>query len=170
MRIVLTLVFLLVATPLWAAHAYSQFGDVKYPAGFRHFEWVNPDAPKGGDIELVPPLRITNFDQYNPYTLKGTAPPGIGLLFESMLTPTMDEPTTAYGLLAEDVEVAADGLSVTFRINAAARFHDGTPVLAADAKHSFDMLMSKQAAPQYRVVFSEVKQAVVVEPRTVRAY
>ena len=77
----------------------------------------------------------------------------------------MDEPTTAYGLLAEDVEVAADGLSVTFRINPAARFHDGTPVMAADAKHSFDTLMSKQAAPQYRVVFSEVKQAVVIEPR-----
>ena len=168
MRTVLALVSLLVAPPVSAAHAYSQFGDIKYPAGFRHFEWVNPDAPKGGDIELVPPLRITNFDKYNPYTLKGTAPPGIGLLFESMLTPTMDEPTTTYGLLAEDVEVAMDGLSVTFRINPAARFHDGTPVMAADAKHSFDMLMSKQAAPQYRVVFSEVKQAVVVEPRTVR--
>src|SRR5688572_15622145 len=168
MRIVLTLVFLLVARPLWAAHAYSQFGDIKYPAGFRHFEWVNPDAPKGGDIELVPPLRITNFDKYNPYTLKGTAPPGIGLLFESMLTPTMDEPTTAYGLLAEDVTVAADGLSVTFRLNPAARFQNGTPVLAADVKHSFDTLMSKQAAPQYRVVYGDVRQAVVTGERTLR--
>src|SRR5688572_8327837 len=168
MRITLAIFLLSFANTLGAAHAYSQFGDIKYPAGFAHFDWVNPNAPKGGDIELVPPLRITNFDKYNPFTLKGTAPPGIGLLFESMLTPTMDEPTTAYGLLAEDVEVAADGLSVTFRINPAARFHDGTPVMAADAKHSFDMLMSKQAAPQYRVVFSEVKQAVVVEPRTVR--
>ena len=168
MKIVAALFVSLCATPALAAHAYSQFGDIRYPAGFPHFEWVNPNAPKGGDIDLVAPLRITNFDKYNPYTLKGTAPPGIGLVFESLLTGTMDEPTTAYGLLAEDVEVAADGLSATFRLNPAARFHDGTPVTAADVKHSFDMLMSKQAAPQYRVVFSEVKQAVVAAPRTVR--
>jgi microcin C transport system substrate-binding protein len=162
------LLLLLFAPNLWAAHAYSQFGDIKYPPGFSHFEWVNPDAPKGGEIELVPPLRITNFDKYNPYTLKGSSAPGLGLLFESLLTGTMDEPTTGYGLLAEDVEVATDGLSATFRINPRARFHDGKPVTPADVKHSFDMLMSKQAAPQFRVVFSDVKQAVVTGPRTVR--
>ena len=110
----------------------------------------------------MPPLRITNFDKYNPFTLKGSVAAGPGaLLFESLLTGTMDEPTTAYGLLAEDIEVAADGLSATFRLNPKARFQDGTPVLAADVKHSFDTLMSKQAAPQYRVVFSDVSQAVV---------
>lgn len=167
MKTVAVIVFLF-STPAWGAHAYSQFGDIKYPAGFPHFEWVNPNAPKGGDLELVPPLRITNFDKYNPFTLKGTAPPGTGLLFESLLTGTMDEPTTAYGLLAEDIEVAADGLAATFRLNPAARFHDGTPVTAADVKHSFDMLMSKQAAPQYRVIFSDVRQAVVTGPRSVR--
>ncbi|OGA09019.1 MAG: peptide ABC transporter substrate-binding protein [Betaproteobacteria bacterium RIFCSPLOWO2_02_64_14] len=157
------------ACEAWAAHAYAQFGDIKYPAGFRHFAWVNPDAPKGGDIELVAPTRITNFDKYNPFTLKGTSPPGLGsLVFESLLTGTFDEPATAYGLLAEDVAVAADGLSVTFRLNPRTRFHDGTPVMAADVKHSFDTLMSRQAAPQYRVVFSDVKQAVVAAPRTVR--
>ncbi len=164
------LLFVIVLFPIhaWAAHAYAQFGDIKYPPGFRHFEWASPDAPKGGELELVPPLRITNFDKYNPYTLKGTAPPGTGLLFESLLTGSMDEPTTAYGLLAEDVEVPADAMSATFRIHPAARFHDGTPVMAADVKHSFDMLMSKQAAPQYRVVFGDVKQATVLAPRTVR--
>ena len=162
------LLLLLIPCEVWAAHAYSQFGDIKYQPGFPHFEWVNPQAPKGGDIELVPPLRITNFDKFNPFTLKGTAPPGSGLMFETLLTGTMDEPTTAYGLLAEDVEVAADGLSATFRINPAARFYDGTPVMAADAKHSFDTLMSKQAAPQYRVVYGDVKQAAVLGPRTIR--
>lgn len=166
----LFLLLLLLITPkTWAAHAYSQFGDIKYPAGFPHFEWVNPNAPKGGDLELVPPLRITNFDKYNPFTLKGSSAPGLGaLVFESLLTGSMDEPTTAYGLLAEDIAVAADGLSVTFRLHAAARFHDGTPVMAADVKHSFDTLMSKQAAPQYRVIFGDVKQAVVTGPRSVR--
>jgi len=157
------------AQEAWAAHAYAQFGDVKHPRGFSHFEWANPDSPKGGDLELVPPLRITNFDKYNPFTLKGTAPPGLSaLVFESLLTGTMDEPATGYGLLAEDIQVAADRLSVSFRLNPAARFHDGTPVMAADVKHSFDTLMSKQAAPQYRVVFSDVKQAVVTAPRSVR--
>jgi microcin C transport system substrate-binding protein len=163
----LLLIFL--TPPAWGAHGYSQFGDLKYRAGFAHFDWVNPNAPRGGEIELVPPLRITNFDKFNPFTLKGTAPPGLAsLAFESLLTGTLDEPTSAYGLLAEDVEVAKDKLSVTFRINPAARFQNGTPVMAADVKHSFDTLMSKQAAPQYRVVFGDVKGAVVTAPRTVR--
>ena len=170
MRVLLVCALAAALSPqAWAAHAYAQFGDIKYPPGFTHFEWTNPSAPKGGDIELVPPLRITTFDKYNPFTLKGTAPPGLGaLVFESLLTGTMDEPTTAYGLLAEDVEVAADRLSVTFRLHPLARFHDGAPVTAADVTHSFDTLMSKQAAPQYRVVFSDVKRAVVTGPRSVR--
>jgi microcin C transport system substrate-binding protein len=153
----------------WAAHAYAQFGDIKYPAGFAHFEWVNPGAPKGGELQLVPPTRSTNFDKYNPFTLKGTAPPALGsLVFETLLTGTFDEPTTAYGLLAEDIDVAPDRRSATFRLNPKARFQDGTPVTAADVKHSFDTLMSKQAAPQYRVVFGDVSRAVVVGPLTVR--
>jgi microcin C transport system substrate-binding protein len=152
-----------------AAHAYGQFGDIKYPAGFSHFEWVNPAAPKGGDLELVPPLRITNFDKYNPFTLKGTSAPGLGaLMFESLLTGTLDEPTTSYCLLCEDVQVAPDKLSVTFRLNPAARFHNGKPVTADDVKYSFDTLMSKQAHPQYRVVFGDVSRAVVTGPLTVR--
>ena len=152
-----------------AAHAYAQFGDIKYPAGFAHFDWVNPKAPKGGEFALVAPTRLTNFDKFNPFTLKGAAPPGLNaLVFETLLTGTMDEPNTAYGLLAEDIEVAEDRLSATFRLNAAAKFQDGTPVTAADVKHTFDTLMSKQAAPQYRVVFGDVKQAVVTGPLTVR--
>src|SRR5687768_13899125 len=82
----------------------------------------------------------------------------------------MDEPTTSYGLLAEDVQVAPDKLSVVFRLNPKARFHDGKPVMAADVKHSFDTLMSKQAAPQYRVVYGDVARAVVTGPRTVRFF
>ncbi len=161
--------FLLGISEALAGHAYSQFGDIKYPAGFAHFEWVNPSAPKGGELELVPPLRITNFDKFNPFTLRGTAPPGLaGLVFETLLTGTYDEPTTAYGLLAQDVTVAPDRLSATFTLNPKARFQDGTPVTAADVKHSFDMLMSKQAAPGYRFVFADVKQAVVVGPLRVR--
>ena len=163
------LLLLLLIPEAFAGHAYSQFGDIKYPAGFKHFEWVNPDAPKGGEIELVPPLRITNFDKFNPFTLRGTAPPGLSaLMFESLLTGTFDEPNTAYGLLAEDISLGPDGRSATFRLNPKARFQNGSPVTAADVKHSFDTLMSKQAAPSYRFIFADVTQAVVTGPLSVR--
>jgi microcin C transport system substrate-binding protein len=157
------------ALPTWAGHAYAQFGDIRYPAGFSHFDYVNPAAPKGGEITLVPPTRLSNFDKYNPYTLKGSAPPALnGLVFESLLTGTLDEPTTAYGLLAEDVTVARDGLSATFTLNARARFHNGDPVLAVDVKHSFDKLVSREAAPQFRTIFGEVRGVTIVGERTVR--
>ena len=169
LRSILAVVLAAAGADAQAAHGFGQFGDLKYPAGFANFEWVNPAAPKGGSIDLVPPLRITNFDKYNPFILKGTAPPGLSaLVFESLLTGTMDEPNTAYGLLAEDVQVAPDGLSVTFRLNPAARFQNGKPVMAADVKHSFDALMSKLAAPQYRVIFGDVKQALVTGPLAIR--
>jgi len=157
-------------TPLLhAAHAYAQFGDVKYPPGFSSFNYVNPHAPKGGEIRMVPPTRPTNFDKFNPFTLRGTAPYNIGgMLLESLLTGNFEEPTTAYGLLAEDVEVAANKLSATFRLNAKARFHNGKPVLAADVVHSFRTLISKEAAPQFKTIYAEVKDAVVVSERVVR--
>ena len=153
----------------WAAHAYAQFGDVKYPAGFTHFDYVNPAAPKGGEIRMVPPTRPTNFDKFNPYTLRGTAPYGLGLLLiESLLTGNSEEPTTAYGLLADDVTVAPDRLSAIFRLNDKARFHNGAPVLAADVLHSYTQLTSKLAAPQYRTIYAEVKSATVVSERVIR--
>ena len=153
----------------WAAHAYAQFGDIKYPPGFTHFDYVNPAAPKGGEIRMVPPTRPTNFDKFNPFTLKGTAPFGIGsLMFDTLLVGNLDEPTTAYGLLAQDVAVAPNRLSATFTLHPQARFHDGKPVLAADVVHTFKTLISKQAAPQFRTIYAEVKDAVEVAERTVR--
>ena len=154
---------------VWAAHAYAQFGDIKYPESFSHFSYVNPLAPKGGEIAMVSPTRASSFDKYNPFTLKGTAPPGLGsLMLETLLTGNSDEPTTAYGLLAEDVSVAADKLSVTFRLNPLARFHNGDPVLAMDVKYSYDRLTSKEAAPQFRTYFSEVASVVEISEREIR--
>ena len=153
----------------WAGHAYAQFGDIKYAPGFTHFDYVNPDAPKGGEIRMVPPTRPTNFDKFNPFTLRGTAPYGLGiLLIESLLTGNSEEPTTAYGLLADDVTLAADKLSVTFHLNDKARFHNGAPVLAADVLHSYTQLTSKLAAPQYRTIYAEVKGVTVLAERVVR--
>lgn len=169
MRCWLLCVLAFLAAPSWAAHAYAQFGDIKYLAGFTHFDYVNPDAPKGGELRMVPPIAVTNFDKFNPFTLKGTAPAGLGsLMFESLLIGDLEEPTTAYGLLAEDVTVAPDRLSATFRLRPAARFNDGTPVLAADVVYSFETLTGKLAAPQFRTIYAEVKRAVAVDARTVR--
>jgi len=169
MRALLFWIVLSFGFPVWAAHAYAQFGDIKYPPGFTQFDYVNPDAPKGGEIRLVPPTRPTNFDKFNPFTLRGTAPYGIGfLVIESLLTGNFEEPTTAYGLLADDVQVAADRLSATFRINEKARFHNGAPVLAADVLHSYTQLTGKLAAPQYRIIYAEVKGVTVVSERVVR--
>ena len=168
-RFLLLLLSLLCSIPASAAHAYAQFGDIKYPAGFTHFDYVNPHAPKGGEITLVPPTRLSNFDKYNPFTLKGSAPPGLSaLVFESLLTGTLDEPTTAYGLLAQDVTLAPDKRAVIFTLHPQARFHNGEPVLAADVKHSFERLTSKEAAPQFRTLLGDIKGVTVLAERVVR--
>ena len=152
-----------------AEHAYSLWGDIKYPSGFTHFAYVNPDAPKGGELAAVSNLRVSTFDKYNPFTVRGTAPAYLDtLLFESLLTGAMDEPGTAYGLLAEDVSVAPDGLSATFRLNPNARFHNGKLVEAADVKHSVEMLRSKFAKPQYATLLDDVAAVDVLDVRTVR--
>ncbi|RZL90693.1 MAG: ABC transporter substrate-binding protein [Variovorax sp.] len=165
----LFLALALLAAPSWAAHAYAQFGDIKYPPGFTHFDYVNPAAPKGGELRMVPPIAVTNFDKFNPFTLKGTPPAGLtNLVFESLLIGNSEEATTGYGLLAEDVSVAGDLLSTTFRLRPEARFNDGSQVLAADVVHSFQTLTSKLAAPQYRTMYAEVNRAVALDERTVR--
>ena len=153
----------------WAAHGFAQYGDLLYPAGFKHFSYVNPNAPKGGTLNLPNPDRRTSFDKFNPFTLKGVTAPGVAqLMFESLLIGSADEIASAYGLLADDVSLAKDQLSVTFRLRPHARFNDGAPVLAKDVKYSFDTLMSKLASPQFKTVYADVKQAVVVSERVIR--
>lgn len=159
----------LAAFPAWGAHAYAQFGDIRYGLGFSHFDYVNPDAPKGGEIRLVPPIAITQFDKFNPFTLKGTPPASLTeLVFETLLAGNLQEPSTAYGLLAEDISVAPDRRSTTFRLRPEARFNNGQPVLAADVVYSFETLMSPRAAPQYRTLLADVVRAVAVGERVVR--
>lgn len=163
------LVLMWFAAPVWAAPGYAVWGTFKYPPGFTHFDYVNPDAPKGGELRLVAGSRISTFDKYNPFTLKGTAPSFLGdLLFEGLLTGSMDEIGVAYGLLAEDVEVAPNLLSATFRLRPEARFHNGDPVLAADVKHSYETLISKYAAPGYATLLVNVEGCDVLDERTVR--
>jgi microcin C transport system substrate-binding protein len=151
----------------FAAHAIALHGAPKYPVDFRHFDYVNPQAPQGGELFTS---GLGNFEKFNPYILKGLAAEGLqNLVFETLGVASWDEPDTVYGLLAEDIELARDELSLTFRLNRKARFSNGDPVMAADVKYSFDQLMSKQASPFFRRYFSDVKQMVVVDPFTVRA-
>ncbi len=167
-----SLLFLLVwgvACPSWAAHGYALWGDLKYGADFPHFDYVNPKAPKGGELRLVSNLRVSTFDKYNPFTIKGAAPAYLsGLMFDSLLTGALDEIGSGYGLLAADVEVAADGLSAVFRLRPQARFHNGDPVLAGDVKHSFDTLMGPHASPAYKSLLEDVAGVDVLDERTVR--
>ncbi len=158
-----------VAPSAWAAHAYALWGDPKLPADFTHLPYVNPQAPKGGDLRLVSNLRVSTFDKYNPFTIRGNAPAYLAaLMFDTLLAGSMDETATGYGLLAEDVSVAPDGLSATFRLRPAARFHNGKPVLAQDVKHSFDTLMGPHTSPGYKTLLADVAGCDVLDERTVR--
>lgn len=161
---------LLAGTPAaQAAHGYALWDELKYPAGFTHFGYVNAAAPKGGELRLVSNLRVSTFDKYNPFTLRGNAPAYLSsLMFDTLLTGALDETGSGYGLLAEDVEVAPDRLSATFRLRREARFHDGRPVLAADVKHSFDTLMGPHTAPSWKTVLEDVAGLDLVDERTVR--
>ena len=153
----------------WAAHGYALWGDLKYPAGFVQFDYANGNAPKGGELRLVSNLRVSTFDKYNPFTIKGTAPAYLsGLMFDTLLIGSLDENAAAYGLLAEDVSVAADGLSATFRLRKEARFHNGDPVLARDVKHSYDTLVGPFTSPAYKSLLEDVAGVDVVDATTLR--
>ena len=155
--------------PSWAAHGYALWGDLKYPANFTQFDYVNPQAPKRGELRLVSNLRVSTFDKYNPFTIKGSAPAYLAdLLFDTLLAGALDETAAGYGLLASDVLVAPDGLSATFRLRPEAKFHNGDAVLAADVKHSFDTLMGPYTSPSYKTLLEEVAAAEVVDERTIR--
>ena len=138
----------------------------RYQPGFTHFNYVNPDAPRGGQLSLD---GFGSFDKVNPFTLKGVVAAGVGpLMFDSLTEQSEDEPFSVYGLLAESMRFATDGLSITFRLNPKARFSNGDAVQAADVKHSYETLMSKLAHPRYRNLFADVKSVATPDERTVR--
>ena len=165
----LALTVLAGAGPAWAAHGYALWGDLKYPSDFSNFEYVNPAAPKGGELRLVSNLRSSTFDKYNPFTIKGSAPAYLSdLMFDALLAGPLDETASGYGLLAQDVSVAADGMSVTFVLRPEARFHNGDPVLAADVKHSYDMLMGPYTSPAYKTLLEDVAGIDILSERSLR--
>ena len=147
-------------------HGLAMGSALKYQKGFSHFDYANPNAPKGGALTVSAP---GSFDTLNPFTLKGRPPFLLGgLVFETLTENSLDEPFSVYGKLAQSVEIAPDGKSVTFRLNPAARFSDGKPVTAADVVFSFEVLRTDAASPFYRFYYQDVVEVVARDRLTVR--
>ena len=150
-------------------HAFAAYGAPKYGSDFSHFDYVNPDAPKGSTLKLKNPDRRSSFDKFNPWTTRGNSPAGVLIwMVEGLGHLSQDEPLSIYGLLAEAINVASDFGSVSFRIRSEARFNNGDPVLAEDVKHSFTMLSGKGASPSYQTLVAGLARVEVVDARTVR--
>ncbi|QGZ31579.1 extracellular solute-binding protein [Stutzerimonas stutzeri] len=146
-------------------HALTLYGEKpKYPADFSHFDYANPDAPKGGTLRQA---GFGSFDSLNPFINKGVAADDIGLIYDTLTTNSLDEPFTVYGLLAEKIEKGPNNEWVRFYLRPEARFHDGEPVEAEDVVFTFETLVSK-GAPHYRGYYADVEKAVVEGPRRVR--
>jgi microcin C transport system substrate-binding protein len=158
------------AGPAWAQpkvtvhHALSLMDAPKYGPGFTHLDYVNPNAPKGGDVRL---FDIGGFDSLNPYIIKGESAPAIGLIYDSLMESTSDDATSEYGVIAENVEVPDDLSFVTFNLRAQARWHDGRPITAEDVVWTFETLKEK-GAPSYRFYYANVTRAEALSPRKVK--
>ena len=145
-------------------HGLSLFGDLKYPANFQHFDYVNPDAPKGGAIKYA---AIGTFDTLNPFTLKGQPGAGVAAMFDTLMVPSGDEPASSYGLVAESVQVAPDRSWVVYNLRPQAKFWDGSPITAADVVWTFDTLKAK-GHPSWRLYYADVLKAEAVGVRAVK--
>jgi microcin C transport system substrate-binding protein len=144
-------------------HALSLLGDPALPADFPHFPWVNPNAPKGGEVALT---ALGSFDSFNPFILRGTPAVGVGLVWDQLTTRNLDEATAEYGHLAETIELAADGMGVAFELRAGARFHDGRPITAEDVVWTFQTLR-QHGRPFYRSYWADVSEVVAEGARRV---
>ena len=145
-------------------HGIAMHGAPRYAADFRHLDYVNPDAPKGGELRLAV---IGTFDNLNPFMVKGAKAHGRHLMFESLMKRSWDEPFSLYGLIAESVEMPDDRSSIAFRLRPEARFHDGSPVTADDVVFSWETLKEK-GRPNHRLYYRKVKRLERPDDRTVR--
>ncbi|WP_395020344.1 extracellular solute-binding protein [Dongia sp.] len=134
-------------------HGMAMHGAPKYGPDFKHFDYANPDAPKGGSVVYA---GIGSFDSFNPYTLQGDY--GVGASYETLTTQSLDEPFSEYGLIAESMEVPEDRSWVIFNLRKEAHFHDGTPITADDVVFSFNILKEK-GPPFYQSYYSSVAKA-----------
>jgi len=152
------------AGDLTGVHAIALHGAPKYGPDFAHFDYVNPNAPKGGLVRMG---GFGSFDNLNPFILKGEAADGLGMMYDTLLQSSADEPFTEYGLLAESIDLPADRSWVAFELRDAATFSDGKPVTADDVVWSFNTLKN-EGAPFYRAYYAEVVKAEAESPTRVK--
>jgi microcin C transport system substrate-binding protein len=145
-------------------HGLSLFGDLKYGPDFTHFDYVNPQAPKGGTVRFS---AIGTFDTLNPYTLKGVPAAGLSRLFDTLMARAEDEPASEYGLVAESADVPHDRSWVQYNLRKEARFTDGTPITPEDVIWTFDTLKA-QGHPRFRLYYADVLKAEKVGDRSVK--
>ncbi|MEO0717792.1 MAG: extracellular solute-binding protein, partial [Pseudomonadota bacterium] len=155
------------ANDVTVSHGISAFGELKYSADFTHFDYVNPDAPKGGEISVRPTIATRTFDSFNPFIFKGDAADGYLLTFDTLMARAYDEPDALYGLLAESVEYPADRSYVIFNLREQARFSDGSPVTADDVAWSI-LTMRDRANPRFRLPLKDVEAVEALGPLQVR--
>lgn len=156
----------MLALPATAAptHGIAMHGDLKYPATFEHFSYVNPEAPKGGRFRTS---ALGTFDSFNPFLVRGNPAAGLGNIWDTLMAASADEPFSQYGLLAESIEVAPDHSAATFVLRENARWHDGKPVTPEDVIWSFETLRDK-GQPFYRAYYAGVTAVDKIGPRQIR--
>lgn len=170
-----SLAFLMTAAPATVSaadtgaeprHAIAMHGEPKYPEGFSHFDYVNPQAPKGGTLRMA--VVENGYDSFNPFVIRGIAASGInGYVYDTLLESSDDEPFSAYGLIAESLETPEDRSFVIFNLRPEARFHDGEPITAEDVKFSFEILTT-EGHPFYRNYYADVSKVTVEDEHRVR--
>jgi len=153
--------------PEGARHGLSAFGNLKYPADFKAFDYVNPNAPVGGSLSMIGTAGRITFNSFNPFIIKGDPAQGMMLLFDSLMTRAYDEPDAVYGLVAHSAKLAPDRSGVTFYMRPEARFADGSPVTAEDVVFSYKTL-KRDGRPIYASQLRDVDKAEAVDDHTVR--
>jgi len=145
-------------------HAISVFNEIKYKNNFKHFDYVNPNAPKKGVIKLA---ERGTFDSLNQFILKGLPAIGLDNIYDSLLVTSLDEPLTAYGLIAKGMKVAEDNTSITFFLNQNAVWHDNNPVTSYDIEWTFNTILEK-GHPSYKSYYSDIKIIEIIDKYTIK--
>ena len=152
------------ATEVESSHGISMHGDLKYPANFQHFDYVNPNAPKGGTVRLG---SQGTFDTFNSFIIKGNPAAGLGFMYDTLMASSSDEAFSQYGLLAEKMHMPEDRSWVAFTLRKEARWHDGRPVSVEDVIWTFNTLVTK-GTPFYRFYYGNVSEVIKTDERRVR--
>ncbi|MDO6514666.1 extracellular solute-binding protein [Neptuniibacter sp. 2_MG-2023] len=152
------------ADAVQVSHGISMHGDLKYPKGFSHFDYVNPKAPKGGKVTQS---AIGTFDSFNQFIVKGNSADGLGLIYDTLLGRALDEPFSLYGLIAENIEVPKDRSWIIFNLRKSATFSDNHPLTAEDVVFSFEKLRS-EGAPFYKAYYADIDKIEALNPHRVK--